>query len=125
VSLRPKTVVHIRAQPKPACVVHTFHLGALTVEVNDAEAVRARLNRDETWNSPAVRDRSKSVVVVNGGNAAQTSFFVAGTAWPASVTPYVTTASSKLAAGTPITVTGGRFSASLEAKSGTPFVGKP
>ena len=37
----------------------------------------------------------------------QVSFFVAGTAWPASVTPYVTTTSSKLAAGTAISVTGG------------------
>ena len=66
-----------------------------------------------------------NVVVVNGGAAQQVSLFVAGTAWPASVTPYVTTSSSKLAAGTAITVTAGAFSASLDAQSVTTFVGKP
>jgi len=66
-----------------------------------------------------------AIVVVNGGSAQQVSFFVAGTAWPASVTPYVTTTSSKLAAGTDIAVTTGRFSASLTAQSVTTFVGKP
>jgi glucuronoarabinoxylan endo-1,4-beta-xylanase len=70
-------------------------------------------------------DGTVGLVVVNGGSAQQVSFFVAGTAWPASVTPYVTTASSKLAAGTAITVAAGAFSASLEAKSVTTFVGKP
>jgi glucuronoarabinoxylan endo-1,4-beta-xylanase len=66
-----------------------------------------------------------SIVVVNGGGAANVSFFVAGNAWPASVTPYVTTTSSKLAAGTAISVSGGRFSASLAGQSVTTFVGKP
>ncbi len=70
-------------------------------------------------------DGTVAIVVVNGGGAAQVSFFVAGTAWPASVTPYVTTTSSKLAAGTAIPVTGGRFSASLAGQSVTTFVGKP
>jgi len=70
-------------------------------------------------------DGTVSIVVVNGGGAANVSFFVAGTAWPASVTPYVTTTSSKLAAGTPISVSGGRFSASLAGQSVTTFVGKP
>lgn len=70
-------------------------------------------------------DGTVAIVVVNGGSAAQVSFFVAGAGWPASVTPYVTTSSSKLAAGTAIPVTAGRFSASLEAKSVTTFVGKP
>ncbi|HTQ03078.1 MAG TPA: hypothetical protein VMI54_04450 [Polyangiaceae bacterium] len=70
-------------------------------------------------------DGTVSIVVVNGGSAANVSFFVAGTAWPASVTPYVTTSSSKLAAGSAISVTGGRFSASLAAQSVTTFVGKP
>ncbi|HXU61858.1 MAG TPA: hypothetical protein VN962_09175 [Polyangia bacterium] len=67
------------------------------------------------------------IVVVNGGGATQVSFFVAGSAWPASVTPYVTTDdnSSKLAKGSDITVTGGRFSAMLASKSVTTFVGKP
>ena len=70
-------------------------------------------------------DGTVAVVVVNGGAAKQVSFFVAGKAWPASVTPYVTTTSSKLAAGTPIALTAARFSASLDAQSVTTFVGKP
>ncbi|HEX7509326.1 MAG TPA: hypothetical protein VF550_21315, partial [Polyangia bacterium] len=70
-------------------------------------------------------DGTVAIVVVNGGSAQQISLFVAGTAWPASVTPYVTTSSSKLAAGTAITVTAGAFSASLDAQSVTTFVGKP
>ena len=70
-------------------------------------------------------DGTVSIVVVNGGSAQQISVFVAGTAWPASVTPYVTTTSSKLAAGTPISVAAGRFSASLAGQSVTTFVGKP
>jgi glucuronoarabinoxylan endo-1,4-beta-xylanase len=70
-------------------------------------------------------DGTTAIVVVNGGGSANVSFFVAGAAWPASVTPYVTTTSSKLAAGSPITVTGGRFSASLAGQSVTTFVGKP
>ena len=70
-------------------------------------------------------DGTVAIVVVNGGSAEQVSFFVAGTAWPASVTPYVTTTSSKLAAGTAIPVSAGRFSASLGAQSVTTFVGKP
>jgi glucuronoarabinoxylan endo-1,4-beta-xylanase len=70
-------------------------------------------------------DGTVVIVVVNGGSAQSVSFFVAGTAWPASVTPYVTTSSSKLAAGTAISVTAGSFSASLDAQSVTTFVGKP
>jgi glucuronoarabinoxylan endo-1,4-beta-xylanase len=70
-------------------------------------------------------DGTLAIVVVNGGAAQNVSFFVAGTAWPASVTPYVTTTSSKLAAGTAVSVSGGRFSASLAGQSVTTFVGKP
>jgi glucuronoarabinoxylan endo-1,4-beta-xylanase len=70
-------------------------------------------------------DGTVAIVVVNGGSAANISFFVAGTAWPASVTPYVTTSSSKLAAGSAITLSSARFSASLAAQSVTTFVGKP
>jgi hypothetical protein len=33
-------------------------------------------------------DGTVAIVVVNGGSAQQANFFVAGTAWPASVTPY-------------------------------------
>jgi len=70
-------------------------------------------------------DGTVAIVVVNGGSAQTINFFVAGAGWPATVTPYVTTASSKLAAGTAISVTAGRFSGSLEAQSVTTFVGKP
>jgi glucuronoarabinoxylan endo-1,4-beta-xylanase len=70
-------------------------------------------------------DATVAIVVVNGGGAQNVSFFVAGTAWPASVTPYVTTTGSKLAAGTPISVSAARFAASLAAQSVTTFVGKP
>lgn len=70
-------------------------------------------------------DGTVSIVVVNGGSAQQISFFVAGKAWPASVTPYVTTTNSKLAPGTAISVAGARFTASLAAQSVTTFVGKP
>jgi glucuronoarabinoxylan endo-1,4-beta-xylanase len=70
-------------------------------------------------------DATVAIVVVNGGGAQQVSFFVSGAAWPSSVTPYVTTTSSKLAAGTAITLSGARFSASLAAQSVTTFVGKP
>ena len=73
----------------------------------------------------STKDGTVSIVVVNAGAARTVSFFVGGTAWPASVTPYVTTASSKLAAGTAISVTAGRFSGSLAAASVTTFVGKP
>ncbi len=70
-------------------------------------------------------DGTVAIVVVNGGGAQQVSFFVAGAGWPSTVTPYVTTTSDKLSAGTAITVTGGRFSGSLAAQSVTTFVGKP
>jgi glucuronoarabinoxylan endo-1,4-beta-xylanase len=70
-------------------------------------------------------DGTVAIVAVNGGGAQSVSLFVAGTAWPATVTPYVTTSSSKLAAGTAISVSAGRFSASLAAQSVTTFVGKP
>lgn len=70
-------------------------------------------------------DATLAIVVVNGGGAAQVSFFVSGTAWPGTVTPYVTSATAQLASGTPIPVTAARFTASLDAQSVTTFVGKP
>ena len=70
-------------------------------------------------------DGTVVIVVVNGGAAQQVSFFVAGSAWPASVIPYITSTSSNLAAGTAISVSGARFSAPLTAQSVTTFVGKP
>ncbi len=70
-------------------------------------------------------DGTVAIVVVNGGAARQLSFFVSGTTWPGQVTPYVTSATAKLAAGTAIPVTAARFSASLDAQSVTTFVGHP
>jgi glucuronoarabinoxylan endo-1,4-beta-xylanase len=71
-------------------------------------------------------DGTVAIVALNETTSAQqVSFFVAGAGWPASVTPYVTSDSSSLAAGTAISVSGGRFSASLAAQSVTTFIGKP
>lgn len=70
-------------------------------------------------------DGTVAIVVINGGAATQVSFFVSGTAWPSTVTPYVTSATAQLTAGTPITVTAARFTASLDAQSVTTFVGAP
>jgi glucuronoarabinoxylan endo-1,4-beta-xylanase len=71
-------------------------------------------------------DGTVAIIALNSGTAAQqVSFFVAGSGWPAMVTPYVTSASSNLAAGTVASVTGARFSGSLAAQSVTTFVGKP
>jgi len=71
-------------------------------------------------------DGTTVIVALNSGTSAvQASFFVSGAAWPGTVTPYVTSASSNLAAGAPITVSGARFSASIAAQSVTTFVGKP
>jgi glucuronoarabinoxylan endo-1,4-beta-xylanase len=70
-------------------------------------------------------DGTTVVVALNSGSSAvSASFFVSGACWPTTVTPYVTSASSNLVAGTAITVEAGRFSASLEAQSVTTFVGK-
>jgi glucuronoarabinoxylan endo-1,4-beta-xylanase len=71
-------------------------------------------------------DGTLAIVALNSGTSAQqVSFFVSGSAWPAMVTPYITSASSNLAGGAPISVSGARFSSSLGAQSVTTFVGKP
>jgi glucuronoarabinoxylan endo-1,4-beta-xylanase len=70
-------------------------------------------------------DGTTAIVALNSGSSAvNVSFFVSGSCWPTTVTPYVTSASSNLAAGTAITVSGGRFSGSLAGQSITTFVGK-
>jgi len=77
---------------------------------------------------PFVSPSDGTVVIValnSGSSAAQLSFFVGGSGWPASVTPYETSASSNLGAGAAISVTNARFSASVAAQSITTFVGKP
>jgi glucuronoarabinoxylan endo-1,4-beta-xylanase len=74
----------------------------------------------------SLKDGTTTIVVVNAANATKSlNFFVGGTTWPASVTPYETTTSSKLAAGTPITLAAGRFAATVAAQSVTTFTGKP
>ena len=74
----------------------------------------------------SLKDGTVTIVVVNAATATKSlSFFVGGTAWPATVTPYETTTSSKLAAGTPISLAAGRFSATVAAQSVTTFTGKP
>ena len=71
-------------------------------------------------------DGTLAMIALNSGTSAQqVSIFVAGSGWPAMVTPYVTSASSNLAAGAAASVTGARFSGSLAAQSVTTFVGRP
>ena len=71
-------------------------------------------------------DGTVAIVALNEGSSVQqVSFFVSGAGWPGTVTPYVTSATSNLEAGTAITGTAGRFSGSLPAQSVTTFVGKP
>ena len=72
-----------------------------------------------------LQDATVAIVVVNGGGAQNVSFFVAGTAWPASVTPYVTTDELQARGRYAHHGLGARFSASLAAQSVTTFVGKP
>jgi glucuronoarabinoxylan endo-1,4-beta-xylanase len=70
-------------------------------------------------------DGTFAIVAQNSGSSAQNvSFFVSGPGWPSTVTPNVTSANSNLVAGSPVTVTAGRFSGTLEAQSVTTFVGK-
>jgi O-glycosyl hydrolase len=57
-------------------------------------------------------------------SATPISLFVSGAA-PCTVTPRVTSATDRIAAKTPITITNARFSASLRPQAVTTFVGKP
>jgi glucuronoarabinoxylan endo-1,4-beta-xylanase len=69
-------------------------------------------------------DGTLAIVALNSGTSAQqVSFFVSGSAWPGTVTPYVTSAGSNLAAGTATPVSGARFSGTLAAQSITTFLG--
>jgi len=77
----------------------------------------------------AFENQSNATTVIVAINTNTTStplpVFVAGSSWPTSVTPYVTDENNNLAAGTPIALTSGNFSASLTAQSVTTFVGAP
>lgn len=67
---------------------------------------------------------SVAVVAINANTSATTlPLFVSGSASPAQVTPWVTSASESLASQTAIPLAGARFSASLAARSVTTFVG--
>jgi len=70
-------------------------------------------------------DGTVVVVAVNKGTSAVTvPIAISGGTAPASCTPYVTSSTSNLAAGTAAAVSGGSFSASLAATSVTTFVCK-
>ncbi len=70
-------------------------------------------------------DGTVVVVAINKGLAAATvPIAIAGGTAPASCTPYVTSSSANLAAGTAVPVSGGSFSASLAGTTVTSFVCK-
>ena len=97
--------------------------GYMRVDVTGAPTPSGTAPLVVAFTNPA--DGTVAIVVVNGGGAQQVSFFVSGTEWPSTVTPYETSATAKLTAGTPITLSGARFSATLDAQSVTTFVGAP
>lgn len=71
-------------------------------------------------------DATVAVVAINTNTSSTTvPFFVAGTQWPAQVTPWVTSDSENLGSHPAITVTGANFSATLGGQSVTTFVGHP
>ena len=69
-------------------------------------------------------DGTVVVVAINKGSAASVPIAIAGGTAPTSCTPYVTSSSADLAAGTAVTVTGGTFTAALGASTVTTFVCK-
>jgi hypothetical protein len=68
--------------------------GYYRIDVSGAPTPRAQVLW--SWRLEMLQTGQWPFVVVNAGAARNVSFFVAGTAWPASVTPYVATTSSKL-----------------------------
>jgi glucuronoarabinoxylan endo-1,4-beta-xylanase len=70
-------------------------------------------------------DSTVVVVAINKGTSAATvPIAISGGTAPASCTPYVTSSTANIAAGNPVTVTGGTLSASLAATTVTTFVCK-
>lgn len=67
-------------------------------------------------------DGKVAVVAINKGTSAVSQKFSIQGAAPSKVSSYVTTSNSKLAAGAPISVSGGSFTAQLPAQSVTTFV---
>ncbi len=71
-------------------------------------------------------DNTVVVVAINKNTTATNlPLFVSGTAWPASVVPWVTSSSQNIALLTAVPVTGARVSVSLAAQSVTTYVGTP
>ena len=71
-------------------------------------------------------DGTVVVVAINKGTASATvPISIAGGTAPASLTPWVTSATDNLASKTAVPVSGGSFSATLAATTVTTFVGKP
>lgn len=71
-------------------------------------------------------DATVVIVAINSNTApTQVQLFVGGTAWPSAVTPWVTSAGDNLAARSPIALAAARFSATLDPRSITTFVGMP
>jgi glucuronoarabinoxylan endo-1,4-beta-xylanase len=71
-------------------------------------------------------DGTVVVVAINKGTGSATvPIFIAGGTAPASLTPWVTSASDNLASKTVVTVSGGAFTATLASKTVTTFVGRP
>ncbi len=70
-------------------------------------------------------DGTVVIVAINKNDRAESVPFFISDAAPCTVTPWVTSDSDSIAAKTPITVAQARFTASLEAKSVTTFVGTP
>jgi glucuronoarabinoxylan endo-1,4-beta-xylanase len=70
-------------------------------------------------------DGTVAIVAINKNSSASSlSLFLSGVV-PCTLTPWVTSATDSIVARSPITVANARFTASLEAKSVTTFVGKP
>jgi glucuronoarabinoxylan endo-1,4-beta-xylanase len=71
-------------------------------------------------------DETTAIVAINlTKSATPLSIFVAGTGWPATASPWVTSATANLAPDPALPVTGGRFTATLDPQSVTTFVGAP
>jgi glucuronoarabinoxylan endo-1,4-beta-xylanase len=70
-------------------------------------------------------DGTVVIVTINKGSASVTvRLTISGGTAPASLTPWVTSASDNLAAKTAVTASGGSFTATLDSKTVTTFVGK-
>jgi glucuronoarabinoxylan endo-1,4-beta-xylanase len=71
-------------------------------------------------------DGTTALVIINGAaSSASFSVFLSAASRPATMTPWVTSASDDLASKAPIAVSGGRFSVTVAAQSVTTLVGKP